>query len=260
MIARSDLPHVKIDDAHGVSLDRVAHRLQNLIRRLAIYQHPTRTTQETPRPSGNQDPANDAHSWVHPGQADVFGRHQGGDCENRRQGIGKHVQVRGKKIVIVFVRTADVVMVVTVAQNDDADTVDQQSEHGNNNGLVVGEGHRMHKSIDALDDHQESEEGEHDCARESSERVELACTEAERGIVSSTTGKNVGKDRETECRRVRCHVQTVGEQSHRTEENAGGNLDRHHDGSHQYYPPSASFAAFWQVLIEMVLVLQVLLP
>ena len=83
-IAGSNIPYMKVDDAHAVSVDRFAHRVQNLIRRLAINQNPTCALQETPRPSGNQKPANDAHCRVHPLETSVFSSEQGDDRENRR--------------------------------------------------------------------------------------------------------------------------------------------------------------------------------
>ncbi len=157
-------------------------------------------------------------------------------------------------VVVAMIVVVRVVSVVVVPEDQHRHAVDDEPHDGDENRLVEGDRHRHDEPLHAFRSHQQREGGQQHGAREAAERVDLAGAETVRGIVRVPARVRVGVRVDAERDRVRRHVQTVGEQRHRAEHHARGDLDDHHRRRDRDHELRLALAGTALVLAERVIV------
>jgi hypothetical protein len=89
--------------------------------------------------------------------------------------------------------------------------------------------------------HEQRNDGEDDRAGKSTKDTHLASAETVARVCRVASAKIVGEGRDEKSRHVGAHVPSVGQQSHRSECDASGNLDEHHAGRNGDHDAGAAF-------------------
>ncbi len=130
-------------------------------------------------------------------------------------------------------------LVVCVSQDEHRCPVHNQAQDCDEDRLAEGDRYRVGQPIEAFSGHQQGENDQQDGARKPTQGVRLARAKAIARVVRVAPGVDVGKDADAQCCSVRGHVQSVGQQRHRAEKQAGGDLGDHHNsgnGDHDQRP------------------------
>ena len=237
---RTDGPQVEVGDlAVPVLFDAVGDPVADRFGALSVEENPAGGSQQADRPAGHEHGAEDPHRRIHPRQPVILGGKQGGDGQQRRQGVRQHVQVRGLQVVVVVPVIAMVVFMAVVfmvvvpmaavpPEDEGARSVDEQPGCGHEQGLIEDDLHRVQEPVAALPRHQQGEQGQQQRAGEPSQGVYLAGAEGEPLVVGVAPRVDVGQRGDPEGGGVRSHVQAVGQQRHRSGKDSGDDLDRHH--------------------------------
>ena len=92
---RPHTPQMKVGDAVAADFKLGPDARGKLRIDDGIQENGSSVSQQPQRPVGDDERADDAHHWIHPRPAEEAARQQRRDSEDRGQGIGEHVQVRG---------------------------------------------------------------------------------------------------------------------------------------------------------------------
>jgi hypothetical protein len=267
--AGSDGPEVQVGEAIvGVGFDGEAEGVGDFGGGFHIEQDAAGGSQQADGPADDEEGAENADGGIEPRLAGVFPGGQRGDSQDRGQSVGQDVQVSGQEVLILLqfvginprheaggfrgvggivmmvvgmvgyrrINVGVVVMMTVVrvfvaaAEDDQAQGVDGQADNGDENRLIEFDGNGGDEAFDAFGSHERREEGQQHGGGEGGERVDLAGAEIEAGIAGAAAGVEIGEGGDRQGGGVRAHVQPVGEQRHRAEEQPGGDLDGHHDG------------------------------
>ena len=110
------------------------------------------------------------------------------------------------------------VEIVTVPPKDhDGNSIDHETQDRDPDGIVIVDYNGIHESLQALDGHDECESCEKHSARETSQRVDLACAEAEARVVCVSPRVDVGQGAESQRHGVGGHVKPVRQERHGAE-------------------------------------------
>ncbi len=120
-----------------------------------------------------------------------------------------------------------VVVFVMISKDHDAETVDHEAEHGDDDRLVECDGHRLQETMHAFPCHHQCKQGEHHRARKSGQGIYLPGAETESLVVGVATREDIRDQGQAERRCVGRHVKAVGEQRHRSVDQAGRDFDDH---------------------------------
>jgi hypothetical protein len=161
-----------------------------------------------------------------------------------------HVPVTGTGMLILLL----VMPVLVHAQYEYAESVYHQPEYRNENGLVVDNFYRMEKPFQAFPAHDKGKQGQQNGSAKAAEGIHLAGAETEIRIMRVTSSIDVCEGIDAECGRVRCHVESVGQQRHRSEQDARNDLNHHHRAGDGNDNECAQFAWSLPVLTEGVTV------
>ena len=145
-------------------------------------------------------------------------------------------------VMAVIMRMVMVVMVmaVGVAEQPGAGEIDGEAEHRDGDRFAKRDRNRIEKPIGALIGDLNRNQAEDDGAGESREIAELAGAEAEADVAGMLPREHIGQRRNAECCGMGRHVPAIGQQRHRSEDRAGGDLSHHHDdGQHDHEPGPA---------------------
>ena len=110
------------------------------------------------------------------------------------------------------------------------------------------------RRADRLPADQQRDHRQHDGAGESGEVAQLAGAEGEARIGGVPPGVAVGQRREQQRAGMRAHVQAVGDQRDRAEQQAAGDLQRHHRAAQPDHRPGALLGVFMALAEEDVAV------
>ena len=143
----------------------------------------------------------------------------------------------------VFVTLTVFMTVVAAAEQEDARHIDDQAQHRNRNGFVEIDRNRPDQALRRLIGDQDRDHGEDDGAGKSGEIAELAGAEREARVVAMAAGIAVGQSREQERARMRRHMQPVGDQRDRAEQQSADDLDDHHETAQRDHHPGAALVA-----------------
>ncbi len=140
----------------------------------------------------------------------------------------------------VIVGVAVIVAAAAAAEQERAHDIDDQSKRGDRDRLVEADRHRRNEARDRLVTDQERNHQKHDGAGEAGEVAELAGAEGEARVVGVAPRIAVGQRREQERAGMGRHVQAVGHERDRAEQQAADDFGHHHDGAkHDHRPGSA---------------------
>jgi hypothetical protein len=157
--------------------------------------------------------------------------------------------------MMVVVVSITMLMIVLVTQNEHRNTIDDQSEESNEDRRVEGDLHGIDKSFDAFPRHNQRKKCKQNCPGKATQRIDLSGSECVSLVMGVTPGVNIGKYIDAESGRMRAHVQTVGQQGHRTKEDAGCDFDNHHDPGNGDDNDGANLTRTFLVLPEPMAVL-----
>ncbi len=120
------------------------------------------------------------------------------------------------------------VMMIAAAQQDGAGDVHRKAEAGDRDGLGEMDGHRSKDAGDGLVADQHRDHGKDDGAGEAGEVAELARAEGEARIVGVPARIAIGQGSKQQRTRMRAHMQAVGDERDRAEQQAADDLGDHH--------------------------------
>jgi len=158
-------------------------------------------------------------------------------------------------VAIVILRVLTIVfmmMIVMVAQNEDRSPVDNQAEHGDEDGLVEYDLDWVNDSVDALPRHYQRKNCQQYRTGKSAQRVDLSCAKTVLRVVGVATGVSVGKSIDCQSSRMRGHVQAIGQQSHRAKDVTRSYFNNHHGGRNGDDNNGTRLTRQFSVLIESV--------
>ena len=184
-VAGADLPEMQIGDAVAARLQALADQAFHLAVVVDVEQHAAGGAQQPDRPACDHDGADDADDRIGPGPLQPGRRHQRGDGEHGGGGVRQHVDIGGAKIVVavagvrVVMAVVVVMVVVLLAQQEGADEIDDEPEHGDRDRLAIGNRHRIDQPLDALEGDLDRDDAEDDGAGKGGEIAELAGAEGE---------------------------------------------------------------------------------
>ena len=133
--------------------------------------------------------------------------------------------------------------------------VHDEANDGDGNRPVERDRHRRHQARNAFDGHVQSETDQQQCACVAAKRIDLAGAECEAGIAGAASAVDIGKDGQAEGGRMGGHVKAVREQRHRSEAEAGHDLDHHGHGGQKGDDQGAPFSRLRPIKAERVVVL-----
>jgi hypothetical protein len=143
-------------------------------------------------------------------------------------------------VMEVAMGVAVAVIMTAAAEQEHAGDIDDQSEHGDRDRLVEADRHRCKQARDRLVTDEDRDHRQHDGAGEAGEVAELAGAEGEARVVGMAPRIAVGERREQERAGMGRHVQAVGDQRDRAEQQAADDLGDHHDGAQHDHRPGAA--------------------
>ncbi len=101
-MAGTDLPQMQVGDAVAPGLDPVADHGFEVFVDADVEQHGAGIADQPEGPAGDHETADDADHRIGPDPLRIHRDHQRRDGENRRRGVGKHMDIGGAKIVVVM--------------------------------------------------------------------------------------------------------------------------------------------------------------
>jgi len=131
-------------------------------------------------------------------------------------------------------------MVVRAAQDQGAGQVHHQPDDRHGHGLLVVDGLRTDHALDRAEHHQRGNAKQEDSAGKARQHFDLPGAEGKAGIGGVAARGGIGEGAQTDGQRVRAHVPAIGQQRHRVEPQAGGDLHEHRDGGNHHHEPRAA--------------------
>jgi len=249
----ADTPDVQVGDLAVFALGPGFHRLADLfdhrVIHLPVQQHLAGIGDQALGPDRDQHRADHAHQRVQPGPAVQPAADQGDDGEHRGGGVGDHVDVGRLQVQVLMVVVpvpvpVPMIVVVSVmvglAEDQRADQVHREAEHGNDDGLAVVDGLRRPQPLDRAEQHHAGDAEQEDGAGEAAENLDLPGAEGKARVAGVAARAGVGQRAEADGHRVRAHVPAVGQQCHRVEPPAGQDLHHHGDRGDPHHRPGAA--------------------
>src|ERR1700728_2037365 len=137
-------------------------------------------------------------------------------------------------------RMAMIVMMTASAQEKYACDIDDQTERGDRNSLIEIDSDRKEQARDGLVGNQQRDHGQYDGAGESGEIAELAGAEGKALVIDMVARVAVGQGGQQQRAGMGRHVQPVGNESDRAEQQAAGDLGDHHETAQRDHHPGAA--------------------
>ncbi len=126
------------------------------------------------------------------------------------------MEVSGFQVVVMLVLVIVIMMLVAmvmgvsiIAQNNHADTVDDKTQNRHQDSLVKHNLDRVQQTYRAFEGHNDRENAKQHSAAETAQRIDFAGTKTEVTVRGIASGVAVGKGSNTQCCRMRSHVQPV---------------------------------------------------
>ncbi len=148
-------------------------------------------------------------------------------------------------------------VIMSAAEKPRAGGVDGQTQHGGRQRLGERDRHRIQKTRDRLVGDEKSDERQYDGAGEAREIAELAGAEGEATVLRVMAGEGIGQRCEKKGTGVGAHVEPVGDERDRTEEETAHDLDHHHRAAKRDDRPSLPFGLLVPLAEEHVIVREV---
>ena len=158
----------------------------------------------------------------------------------------RHVVVVGSVIVAVTMAVrvpVPMMMIAPAAQEPGARDVHSEAEAGDRDRFAEVNRHRRKQARHRLVADQEGDHRQHNRAGEAGQVPQLARAEAEPRVVRVAAREGVGERGEKQRAGVRRHVQAVGDQSDRAEQQPAGDLNQHHGPAKPDHDPGAALVA-----------------
>ena len=159
---------------------------------------------------------------------------------------GARAVIMAMRAVTMAMSTGVVAMsavVVAGAQQPRARDIDGQPQAGDGNGLGEMNGHGREQARNRLITDQHRNHCEHDRAGKAGKIAQLPGPKRETAVVRMPARETVGEGGQQQGARVRAHMQAVGNQGNRSEQQAAGDFGRHHRAAYRDDRPSLAFAA-----------------
>ncbi|MNX69586.1 hypothetical protein D3C86_1008080 [compost metagenome] len=238
-------PDVQVGDARAVFAlleagQHLSYFVHHRVVHLAVQQHRAALPHQADGPAADQRRAHQPHHRIEPAPAQPPAAGQRHDGQHRGGRIGHHVEIGRAQVDVVMVVTGmSVVMVpmlmtmvvpvmmVRAAEDERAAQVHQQADGGDGHRLLVVDGLRAEQPFHRSEHHQRGHPQQEDGAGEGRQHLDFPRAEGEAPIRGQPARGGVGEGREANRQRVRTHVPAVGQQGHRVEPEAGGNLHHH---------------------------------
>ena len=135
-------------------------------------------------------------------------------------------------------------MMLAAAQQPGAGDIHREAEAGDRDRLGEVDRHRREQAGDGLVADQQRDHRQDDRAGEAGEIAELAGAEGEARIVRRAARIGIGERREQQRAGMRAHVQAVGDEGDRAEQQAADDLGDHHGAAEPDHRPGLAFALF----------------
>jgi hypothetical protein len=139
--------------------------------------------------------------------------------------------------------TLPVVMIMVIAQKQRAKQVDAEPDDGNQDGLIEANRYRTKQTFHAFITDEQRDHRERYRTRESREVAQLSGAKGQAGIVGVSPRIRIRQGRDKKRARMRGHVQSVGNERHRTEPISADNLGNHHRCANGNDRPGLSLVA-----------------
>src|ERR1700686_5502174 len=141
--------------------------------------------------------------------------------------------------------TVSLVMLVAIAaaQEPGAGDVHGKSETGDRYRLGEMNGYRLQQARDRLIAYEQGDHRQDDGAGETSQIAKLSGAKAETSVIGMLACVAIRQRRKQQCTCMRAHVQTVGHQRDRSEQEPADDLGHHHHAAQYDDCPSAAFTA-----------------
>ena len=125
-VSGTEAPQVQVGHAIVPTLEAFTDFGHQVLAGNRIEQHSAGRSDQTSGPLGDDERAHDGHDRVEPNPVEEARREQGDDRQDRRQGVGEHMQVGRADIGVATVRfvVAGSVMMVVVEQQPGAEEID----------------------------------------------------------------------------------------------------------------------------------------
>src|SRR5882724_9300623 len=195
-MAGTDLPQMQVGNPVTPGLQPVTDHGFEVFVDADIEQHGAGIADQPERPTGDDEAADDPDRRIGPDPSRIHRDHQCGDRENRRRGVGKHVDVGGAKVVVMVtmargtaMRTAMgttmrmtvamMIVIVAIAQQPRADKVDAEAQRRDRYRLAIRNRNRMNQPDDAFIENLNRDQAQDNRAGKGGKVAELAGTEGE---------------------------------------------------------------------------------
>ncbi len=231
-----------------------------------VEQHRRRGTHQRPGPDGNDGGTDQPHRRIEPDPSKEAAAEQGGDGKHGSQGIGQDMDVGRAEIVVMSMSTLAMVVVVAMivmmvvmvaAQKHGAQQIDQKAQNGNGRCFEECDGTRIDEAKDRLGGNAERHDAQDKRRGEAGEIADLAGAKAEPPLAGVASSQKVGDGCDRQRAGVGGHVEAIGQQSHRVEQQAGQDLADHHGQRQKHDPEHATGVAIVVVSQEDVIVNEV---
>src|SRR5712691_3455480 len=191
-MAGTDLPQMQVGDPVTPGLQPVADHGFEVLVDADIEQHGAGIADQPERPTGDDEAADDPDRWIGPDPLRIHRDHQRGDRENRRRGVGKHVDVGRAKVVVMVtmargtalrmitrMTVAMMIVIVAIAQQPRADEVDAEAQRRDRYRLAIRNRNRMNQPDHAFIENLNRDQAQDNRAGKGGKVAELAGAEGE---------------------------------------------------------------------------------
>jgi len=134
-------------------------------------------------------------------------------------------------------------LVIAATEEDGAHDIHDKAKRGDRNCLGEVNRHWPDKTRQRLVADEQRDHGEHDGAGKTGEIAELAGAEAEAVVVDVPARVAVGQRGEEKRAGMRRHMQSVGDERDRAEQQPADNLGDHHESAQRNHRPGAPLVA-----------------
>src|SRR6516162_6269420 len=142
-------------------------------------------------------------------------------------------------MLVVMVGMFVTMPMIAAAEQEHGDDVHDQTQNGDRNSLVETDRHRSDEARESFIADKKRDHGEHDGAGETGQIAKLAGAEAETLVIYVAARIAVGERSKEQRAYMRRHVQAVGDERDRAEQNAAGDFGDHHEAAQRDHQPGA---------------------
>ena len=138
--------------------------------------------------------------------------------------------------MVVGMIVMPMMVVVAARQQEGAEDIHAKPNDGNQGRLAEGNLYGLEQPKDRFNPDPQGDQAQHQRRGEARQVADLACSEAEPPVRCMLLGIGISNRCDTQRASMRCHMEAIGQQRHRSGDIAGENLADHHHSRQHHHP------------------------